>query len=136
MKLKERRIAGASLFVALAVAALVIAGTRVRKSEARAPGATVAAVQPASGPAESAFRATVAAVQPAPGPAVSAPRAAPDDGTEIIGEAEPLLVRSPSPHRDHPGRSARRIRLGGTKTSPFFRRILRVSPGGKRQAKC
>jgi hypothetical protein len=89
MKLKKRGIAGASLIVALAVAALIIA-TRVRESEARAPGAPVAAARPA------------------PESADSASGDAPENSSEIIGVIEPLLVGSPSPHRDHPGRSAQR----------------------------
>jgi hypothetical protein len=75
MKLKERGIADASLLVVLAIAALVIA-TRVRESEARAPG--------------------VAAVRLAPEPAEPASGAAPENSLEIIGVIEPLLVGSPS----------------------------------------
>ena len=74
MKLKERGIAGASLLVALAVAALVLT-TRVRESEARAPGAAVAAVRPALEPAE------------------SASGAAPQNSSEMIGVSEPLLCK-------------------------------------------
>jgi hypothetical protein len=88
MKLKERKIARASLLVALAVAALIIAATRVRESQARAPGPAVAAVRPDPGPAE-------------------VPSSA-DDSSEIVGQIEPLLVGSPSPHRAVPGRSTRR----------------------------
>jgi hypothetical protein len=89
MKLKKRDLAGASLLVALAVAPLVIA-TRVRESEARAPGAAGAAARPDPESAE------------------SASGAAPENSSEIIGQCEPLLVGSPSPHREHPERSARR----------------------------
>jgi len=89
MRLKKRGIPGASLLVALPVAALVIA-PRIRESEARAPGAAVGAVRPA------------------PEPADSTSGDAAENSSEIIGVIEPLLVGSPSPDRDHPGRSARR----------------------------
>ena len=89
MKLKER-IARASLLVALAVAALIIAATRARELEARMPSAAIARVRPAPEPAE------------------NLPGTASEEGSEIIGQIEPLLVGSPSPDRAGPERSARR----------------------------
>jgi len=78
-----------SVIIALATLALIAAATHVRESQARTLDAPAAA-------------------RPAAVPVEAGSAGAAEDTSEIIGQIEPLLVGSPSPHRDPPRHSARK----------------------------